>query len=38
MGEGVVAVASPRPNFVGRALLVAVLVPHDKGMMPDIVA
>ena len=37
MGEGAVAVAGPHPDLVGRALPVAILMPHERGVTPDVV-
>ena len=37
MGDGVVMVAGPHPDMVGKALPVAILTPHDWGVTPDIV-
>ena len=36
MGEGIIAVAGPRPDVVGRALPAAVLTPHDWGV-PNVI-
>ena len=35
--EGVVAMAGPHPDPVGRALLMAVCMPHDRGVTPDVI-
>ena len=37
MGESVCAVAGPRPEVVGRAVLVAVQDPQEHGASPDVV-
>ena len=37
MGESVCAVAGPCPELVGRAVLVAVLDPAERGACPDVV-
>ena len=37
IGECAIAVAAPRLDLVGRVLPSAVLAPHDKGVLPDIV-
>ena len=37
MGESTCSVAGPRPELVGRAVLVSVLDPADRGACPDVV-